>query len=81
MVKAKNRETGEVVAIKMIKNISKSTYISKKSYREVAIMRQLSELSNGQHVVQVKDVKLIDNNVFIIMEYLPYNLDEYLSKI
>jgi serine/threonine protein kinase len=42
VILAENRESGQLVAIKMIKDISKDSYMTRKVLREVKILRKLS---------------------------------------
>ena len=44
VVKARSKETGDVYAIKLIKNIFHDTYHAKKVLREIVILRQLSKM-------------------------------------
>ena len=56
VIKAKHRETGQKVAIKMIKEIDKSTYALRKLLREIIILRKLSEIENNIFTIKLLDV-------------------------
>ena len=55
---AKNRKTGEKVAIKLIKDIAKSTYGARKILREIVLLRKLSECPNNIFTVKLLDIIL-----------------------
>jgi len=55
VVKAVDRKSGQLVAIKLIDDLISSSYASRKVLREVKILRKLSEIEEN-----VFTVKLID---------------------
>ena len=82
--------TGNKVAIKHIDGITSHEYGLIKLLREIKIMRQLHENSEGQKcsfVPQLIDVIIPDNestpesleNVFIVMEYEVSDLQELMN--
>ena len=56
MVKAKNRETGEIVAIKCINDNFDNPYACRKLLRESKIMRKLSQIENNIFTPRLIDV-------------------------
>ena len=56
VVSGKNRETGEKVAIKLIKNVSKSVYSARKVLREIVLLRKLSECPNNMFTVKLIEI-------------------------
>ena len=47
VVKAVNRKNGQLVAIKLIDDLSSSSYAARKVLREVKILRKLSEIEEN----------------------------------
>jgi mitogen-activated protein kinase 1/3 len=60
VVKAKNRQTGAKVAIKLIKDINKSSYSLRKLLREIIILRKLSEIENNIFTIKLLDIIIPD---------------------
>lgn len=56
MVKAKNRQTGEIVAIKCINDNFDNPYACRKLLREIKIMRKLSQIENNIFTPRLIDV-------------------------
>jgi len=75
------------VAIKRIRASTDNKYAIIKIIREVTILRQISQMVGGaQHVVQLYDVLVDDSEgdslvVYLVLEYMPRNLKETLTKI
>ena len=61
VVLAKNRETGDKVAIKLIGDVSKTTYGARKILREIVLLRKLSECPNNIFTVKLLDIVLPPN--------------------
>ena len=53
---AKNRETGDKVAIKLITDVSKTVYGARKVLREIVLLRKLSECPNNIFTVKLLDI-------------------------
>lgn len=47
VVQAKHRATGQIVAIKLIEDLFKNSYDSKKIVREIQILRQFTQMANN----------------------------------
>ena len=62
VVKAKNRETGQKVAIKLMRDISKSSYSLRKLLREIIILRKLSEIENNIFTTKLLDIIIPDSS-------------------
>ena len=58
VIKAQAKDTGEIFAIKLIKNVFADTYHCKKVLREVVIMRQLSKMVRNVFTTRLHDVIL-----------------------
>jgi serine/threonine protein kinase len=75
VVHAKHRASGKEVAIKLINNLFKNSYDSKKIVREVQILRQLAEMPDNDFTTKIYDIIApSDPNdlsyIFIVMEYM-----------
>lgn len=58
VIKAKSKETGEIVAVKLIKNIFKCVYQARLAYREIFILRKLSEIDGNIYTTKLIDIIL-----------------------
>ena len=58
VVKATVRKTGNIVAIKYIKNAFEDIKETKQVFREVAILRRLSSMDNNIFTIKLLDVVL-----------------------
>lgn len=56
VVKAKDRKTGQKVAIKLMRDVSKSSYSLRKLLREIIILRKLSEIENNIFTTKLLDI-------------------------
>jgi serine/threonine protein kinase len=75
VVQAKHRNTGKQVAIKLIDNVFKNEYDSKKIVREIQILRQFTQMPNNQFTTKIYDVitskKIEDlSYIFIVLEFM-----------
>ena len=78
VVQAKHRKTGQEVAIKLINNIFKNEYDSKKIVREIQILRQFTQMENNNYTTKIFDIitpKSIHgmdnlNYIFIVIEFM-----------
>ena len=81
-MKATNINTGQTVAIKLIKNVFESRSVIRYIVSEVQVMRQLSQMNNNFFTVKLLDLLLIPfeckENLFIVMEYLQSDLRKVL---
>jgi len=57
-VSAKNRQTGQKVAIKLIDNIKKSIYSLRKVFREICIMRKLTNMNKNIFTIKLVEIVL-----------------------
>jgi len=56
VVRAKDKKTGAIVAIKLIKNIFRCVYSARLVLREIFILRKLSEMEENIFTVKLVDV-------------------------
>ena len=56
VVQARHRKTDKIVAIKLIKDIIKSDYETKKIVWEVSILRNFTQMKNNKLVTKILDV-------------------------
>ena len=56
VIKAKCKKTGEIYAIKLIKNIFKCVYQARLTYREIFILRKLSEVEENIFTTKLVDL-------------------------
>ena len=69
VVKAQNRHTGQMVAIKCIENSLNDVYQVKKVLREIIILRKFNDMKNSIFVTKLIDIilpksiqKVVDDN-------------------
>jgi CDC-like kinase len=58
VIRAKDKKTGELVAIKLIKNIFRCTYAARLLLREIFILRKLTEMEENIFTVKLLDIIL-----------------------
>ncbi len=56
VVKARCKKTGEIYAVKLIKNIFKCVYQARLTYREIFILRKLSEIEENIFTTKLVDI-------------------------
>ena len=56
VVKARSRSSGQMVAIKLIKNFLGNRDVLRRLIGEVQILRQLSAMKNNQHTIKLLDI-------------------------
>lgn len=69
-------KTGEVVAIKKMKQ-KYSNWNECIELREIKSLRKL----NHQNIIKLKEVLLVAEELYMVFEYLDYNLYEVYSKM
>jgi cyclin-dependent kinase-like len=75
VLKCKNRETGEVVAIKKFKETEEDEIVRKTTIREVKILRKLK----NENIVQMKEAFRRKGKLYLVFEYVEKNLLEILE--
>jgi serine/threonine protein kinase len=75
--KAKDRRTGEVVAVKFIRLASKKLGLPKAIFRELEAMKQLSPCS---YVVQMRDLYGDESNVCAVLEYIDSDMSRVIEE-
>jgi mitogen-activated protein kinase 1/3 len=86
VVQAKHRATGQIVAIKLIEDLFKNSYDSKKIVREIQILRQFTQMANNQFTTKIFDVITPSNpndlsHIFIVMEYMQTDLKKIFQSM
>jgi cyclin-dependent kinase-like len=76
VLKAKNKETGEFVAIKKFKESEDDETVRKTTIREVKVLRILKH----ENIVQLKEVFRRQGKLYLIFEYVERNLLEVLEE-
>ena len=76
VLKAKNKENGEHVAIKKFKESEDDEVIRKTTFREVKVLRMLKH----ENIVQLKEVFRRQGKLYLIFEYVERNLLEVLEE-
>jgi serine/threonine protein kinase len=75
VVQAKHKASGQIVAIKLIKNILRTEYETKKIVREIQILRHFSQMKNNHFTTKILDIispnstSLQINHIFIVLEF------------
>ena len=72
-----DRETGEKVALKYIRVLSKGGGLPRAVFREVEALRQLRD---GEHIVRLLDVFPDESNLCLALEYHPSDLGEVIAQ-
>jgi serine/threonine protein kinase len=81
IVKAKNRETGNIVAVKQMVKIGSDTLVLKSIIREVCMLRCFSKVSDNPHTSQLLDIiapedisKTEKPYLFLVMDFVEMDL-------
>ncbi|OMJ72346.1 hypothetical protein SteCoe_29239 [Stentor coeruleus] len=76
VLKAKNKETGEIVAIKKFKESEDDEVVRKTIVREVKVLRMLKH----DNIVQLKEAFRRQGKLYLVFEYVDRNLLEVLEE-
>ncbi|XP_034488824.1 cyclin-dependent kinase 1-like [Drosophila innubila] len=71
------RATGELVAMKNVRNFIGAEGIPATTIREISLLRELKH----PNIVALLDLLYEDNNFYLILEYLPMNLRQYIESL
>lgn len=75
--KAKNQETGEIVALKKIKLEKEDDGVPSTAIREISLLKGIKH----PNVVELKEVIYQEDNLYLIFEYCEYDLKKYIRSI
>jgi serine/threonine protein kinase len=75
--KAKNTETGEIVAIKKIRLEKEDDGVPSTAIREISLLKNLKH----PNIVELKEVLFSQDQLYLVFEYLEYDLKKYMKKI
>lgn len=86
VVQAKHRNSGKEVAIKLINNIFKSEYDSKKIVREIQILRQFTQMENNSFTTKIFDIITPKSSesasyIFIVMEFMQTDMKKIFQSM
>jgi serine/threonine protein kinase len=68
--------TGEIFALKQIRDEHEANGIPATAMREAAILKQL----NHQNIIKLQDVFLTDERCYFLLEYMDEDLKRYLDR-
>jgi len=74
--RVRHRFTGEIFALKQIRDEHEVNGISATAMREASILKQL----NHSNIIQLKDVFLTDDRCYFLLEYMDEDLKRYLDR-
>ena len=75
VMKCKNKETGEIVAIKKFKDIE-DEIVQKSILREIKVLKSVKH----PNIVQLKECFKRKKNLYLVLEYVEKNLLEVIEK-
>lgn len=75
--KGVNEKTGEVIALKKIKLETQSEGVPSTTIREISVLREIEH----RNVVQLKDVIMCPNKMYLVFEYLEMDLKRKLDSV
>lgn len=88
VVKARNKNTGQMVAIKLIRNIFRNIYECRKVLREITIMRQLTRMRTNLFTPELVDIVIPRESenkkftdIFIVMEHFDQDLRAVFTNV
>lgn len=76
VIKARNRETNETVAIKKFKGSEEDEVVKKTIIREVKLLRMLRH----ENIVQLKEAFRRKGKLYLVFEYVDQNLLEIIEQ-
>ena len=76
VLKAKNKESGDLVAIKKFKESEEDEVVRKTIVREVKVLRMLKH----ENIVQLKEAFRRQGKLYLVFEYVDRNLLEVLEE-
>ncbi|KAF3935222.1 hypothetical protein ABW19_dt0201303 [Dactylella cylindrospora] len=77
--KAKNRATGEMVALKRVRMNSERDGFPITAVREIKILQKLTKDRDSENLVHLLDNMVEDNNFFMIFDYMDHDLTGILN--
>lgn len=75
--KATNLQTGEIVAIKKIRLEKEDDGVPSTAIREISLLKNLKH----PNVVELKEVLFSQDQLYLVFEYLEYDLKKYMKKV
>lgn len=75
--KGKHKKTNEIVAMKKIRLESEEEGVPSTAIREVSLLKELQH----PNIVQLQDVIMQENRLYLIFEFLTMDLKKYLDTI
>jgi len=75
--KARNNETGEIVALKKIKLEKEDDGVPSTAIIEISLLKGIKH----PNVVELKEVIYQDDNLYLIFEYCEFDLKKFMRKI
>jgi len=76
VIKAKQKKTGKVVAIKKFKQLDNEEHVKRTSMREVKMLKQLKH----PNIVNLLEVFTVENQLFLVFEYVEKTVLECLES-
>ena len=74
--RVRHRITGDIYALKQIRDEHEANGIPATAMREAAILKQL----NHENIIKLEDVFLTDERCYFLLEYMDEDLKRYLDK-
>ncbi|XP_065837996.1 cyclin-dependent kinase 1-like [Oscarella lobularis] len=75
--KGRNRQTGQLVALKKIRLTSEEEGVPSTAIREISLLKELQH----PYVVKLEDVLHQESKLYLVFEFLQYDLKHYLDKL
>lgn len=74
--RVRHRVTGEIYALKQIRDEHEANGIPATAMREAAILKQL----NHKNIIKLKEIFLTNERCYFLLEYMDEDLKRYLDK-
>jgi serine/threonine protein kinase len=75
--KATNLQTGETVAIKKIRLEKEDDGVPSTAIREISLLKNLKH----PNIVELKEVLFSQDQLYLVFEYLEFDLKKYMKKV
>ncbi|GAA5860474.1 hypothetical protein JCM1840_000268 [Sporobolomyces johnsonii] len=75
--RSRNRETGEIVALKKIRLEAEDEGVPSTAIREISLLKEMKD----DNVVRLLDITHSDTKLYLVFEYLDLDLKRYMDKV
>ena len=75
--RSRNKETGEIVALKKIRLEQEDEGVPSTAIREISLLKEMKD----ENVVRLLDIVHSDTKLYLVFEFLDLDLKRYMDKV